>query len=644
MSIEVVCGSCGKRHKADEKYAGKRGKCKQCGAPMEVPALAAVPDAADDFGVLGFREEATVDAAVAAPPVPPPPPPLPTAIPIAAPVQGYRPQPPAPPTPPLYVPPGGFRPAPPAPRRNSLTAWRIVLVLIAVGVGLALEGIREIHLNAIALSTPQVISCNDLCKNGYGHNANVHVTDLKITPYFVWLKNSETSTNYDVIWVPVIPKDKPQSFGQGSNIRLIVKSKDAKTDADVTNLAAGGWVEGLIVSDIESITGKDRTLLEDRYTGIDLNNVMILEQNRQPSAVKAMGFTAGGMGLMVIGLAALAWGFSKNQNRSAADMIFLAIGSLVTLGMVGYLIVTLLTAKPNGKVPAPVRYTPSPVQPSPQVLPPRTSPPPHGAPQVSLADFRRQVGGPHLLKHGPSPQPPQELPATPDGAQTITYSSDGLSLKAWTARPPGNNTVPGVVFLHGGFSLGSDDWPSAQKFLDAGFAVMEPALRGEDGNPGEFEGFYGEVDDAIAAADTLAKTPGVDGKRIYICGHSAGGTLTMLAVELSDRFAAAVSMAGNPLTHSIRYNNQDVTPFAAHNADDARARQPMQFAASVKCPLTLVVGDKDMALAAGNQAMEAISKQAGKKVQLLKVPGDHFTSLDPAIDKAIEIFKGGTPQ
>ena len=40
--------------------------------------------------------------------------------------------------------------------------------------------------------------------------------------------------------------------------------------------------------------------------------------------------------------------------------------------------------------------------------------------------------------------------------------------------------------------------------------MMFPSLRGGNDNPGAKEGFLGEVDDVIAAADFLAKQPYVD--------------------------------------------------------------------------------------------------------------------------------------
>ena len=70
---------------------------------------------------------------------------------------------------------------------------------------------------------------------------------------------------------------------------------------------------------------------------------------------------------------------------------------------------------------------------------------------------------------------------------------------------------------------------------------MFPSLRGGNDNPGTKEGFLGEVNDVLAATDFLAKQPYVDPARIYLGGHSTGGTLALLVGECSDRSRAVFS-------------------------------------------------------------------------------------------------------
>ena len=71
--------------------------------------------------------------------------------------------------------------------------------------------------------------------------------------------------------------------------------------------------------------------------------------------------------------------------------------------------------------------------------------------------------------------------------------------------------------------------------------MMFPSLRGGNDNPGVREGFFGEVDDVLAAAEYLSKQAFVDPQRIYLGGHSTGGTLVLLVAECSGRFRAVFS-------------------------------------------------------------------------------------------------------
>jgi hypothetical protein len=107
-----------------------------------------------------------------------------------------------------------------------------------------------------------------------------------------------------------------------------------------------------------------------------------------------------------------------------------------------------------------------------------------------------------LIKKGPAPEQVCTPTKPPLGVSEIEFPSGPLRLKAWVNRPPAGNErkSPAVLFLHGGFCFDFSDWQVTQAFRDAGFIVMIPVLRGEDGQPGNFTMFYDEVDDAVNAA------------------------------------------------------------------------------------------------------------------------------------------------
>ncbi|HEY2909140.1 MAG TPA: alpha/beta fold hydrolase [Gemmataceae bacterium] len=241
-----------------------------------------------------------------------------------------------------------------------------------------------------------------------------------------------------------------------------------------------------------------------------------------------------------------------------------------------------------------------------------------------------------LTRHTRAPQP--FLNGKPKDAREVNYQSDKLALKAWIGGPEGG-LRPAVLFLHGGFALDATDWIQTQPFRDAGFITMMPMLRGENGLLGDFSLFYDEVDDALAAAEALAEQPGVDPNRIYIAGHSAGGTIAMLAAMSSGRFRACASFSGSP--DQVRFVKTDAVqaPFNTEDRQELVMRSPLAFPKSFKCPARLYYGDDEFLLMLSTPALAEKAAAAGRDVQSVEVDGDHFTAVIEAIPLAIAYFQ-----
>ena len=244
-----------------------------------------------------------------------------------------------------------------------------------------------------------------------------------------------------------------------------------------------------------------------------------------------------------------------------------------------------------------------------------------------------------LIRQGPSPQRWQnERP--PAGVQELPYQSGNLRLQAWVSGPPPDGRRrPAVLFLHGGFAFGADDWEQTLPFRNAGFVVMTPKLRGENGLPGSYSMFYNEVDDVLAAAETLAKLPYVDNNRIYVAGHSVGGTLSLLASMTSKRFCAAASFSGSPDQVAWARGQTELVPFDRNDKEEFRMRSPLAFPRSFKCPARLYYGSQEFLFASSSQKTAKLAKAAGGDVEALSVPGDHFTSVEPAMRQCLVFFQ-----
>jgi dipeptidyl aminopeptidase/acylaminoacyl peptidase len=245
----------------------------------------------------------------------------------------------------------------------------------------------------------------------------------------------------------------------------------------------------------------------------------------------------------------------------------------------------------------------------------------------------------NLLRKGAAPQSSAPV-HVPSGATEVQFPSGELRLKAWVNATGGKERQRALLFLHGGWAFGDDDWEMAQPFRDAGYVVMMPILRGENGQPGNFTMFYEEVDDVLAAADYLAKQSYVDPSHIYLSGHSAGGTLTLLAAMSTDRFRAAASLSGCPdQIDFVRSGWQSAVPFDQKDNREFQVRSSVAYATSFKCPVRIYYGTKESSFKNMSERTALLAKGKGLNVEAAAIAGDHFSSVPEAMKRTIEFFK-----
>lgn len=246
----------------------------------------------------------------------------------------------------------------------------------------------------------------------------------------------------------------------------------------------------------------------------------------------------------------------------------------------------------------------------------------------------------NLLVEGPSPQDyVDETP--PDGVKEVTFESGEYTLRAWlSADPADGERHPAVVYVHGGFAFGSTDWEDAQAYLDAGFVLMTPILRGENGNPGFFEGFYGEVDDVIAAGEFLKEQPYVDADQIFLSGHSSGGTIAMLCSMLPSPYKAVATFGASPDQKIFWQSWADVAPFDVTDEAETDIRSPLQYIDCIQKPLYVYVAKQDITYHKLSKFLVGEASKLGKVCDYTSMPGDHWSSLAPSIADSITRFQG----
>ena len=235
-------------------------------------------------------------------------------------------------------------------------------------------------------------------------------------------------------------------------------------------------------------------------------------------------------------------------------------------------------------------------------------------------------------RSGPPPIPPPEL------FSLVRVPSPAGALPAYvTPRPSKPMRLPAIVWIAGGFdpSIDASFWSpaprsndqSARAFREAGMVLMLPARRGGNDSTAPRESLFGEVGDVIAAADFLSKLDYVDPTRIYLGGHSTGGTLALLVAETTDRFRAV--FAFGPVANVAGYGKS--LTFDTSDEDEVRVRSPGYFLSSIRSPTFVLEGGA--APSNADQLAQLTPRKPGVPVHVHPVPGfNHFSVLSPATE------------
>ena len=227
--------------------------------------------------------------------------------------------------------------------------------------------------------------------------------------------------------------------------------------------------------------------------------------------------------------------------------------------------------------------------------------------------------------------------APPKLFSTIKYPAQGGQFPAYlTPDPHDGKKHPAIVWIAGGDcnSIGNVWTPAprendqtATPYRHAGIVMMFPSLRGGNDNPGLKEGFLGEVDDVIAAGKFLQHQPYVDPNRVYLGGHSTGGTLALLVSECSSMFRAV--FAFGPVDNVSGYGSESgFVPVDFKNRQEIRMRSPRYWLSSVQSPTWVLEGAGGRSNIGALRAMANIS--TNQNVRFVEVKGaNHFSILAP---------------
>lgn len=244
-----------------------------------------------------------------------------------------------------------------------------------------------------------------------------------------------------------------------------------------------------------------------------------------------------------------------------------------------------------------------------------------------------------LIKQEKSFQKFEEFENKRKNIQLVKYQSDSLELKGLlnTQNIDSLNKKPVIVYFHGGFALSYRAMENTQLFTDAGFIVFAPSYRGENGNPGYFELFMGEVLDAKAAINWISNKEFVDEENIYIFGWSVGGGI---ALNLSLHEDIPVKLGGSSagiydydlIKSWATEDDMIVFPYDYTNKRENYFRLPLYNLQSIVRPHFTYIGEDDD-YDFFKSLKDSLYSGNNLKMKLIKLEGNHVSSLPVAIDR-----------
>ena len=197
--------------------------------------------------------------------------------------------------------------------------------------------------------------------------------------------------------------------------------------------------------------------------------------------------------------------------------------------------------------------------------------------------------------------------------ELISYRSyDGLEIPAFVYMPKNSEgkKLPCIISIHGGPESQSTYGfaPLYQYFLSAGYAIIEPNVRGSNGYGKKYSSLdnvrnrENSVKDIASLVEYLKGRGDIDPFRIAVYGGSYGGYMVLACVTLyPDLFAAGVDIVGiaNFVTFlqntaDYRKNNRESEYGSIEKDKDfLESISPVNKVKNIKAPLMIIHGRND---------------------------------------------------
>lgn len=227
-------------------------------------------------------------------------------------------------------------------------------------------------------------------------------------------------------------------------------------------------------------------------------------------------------------------------------------------------------------------------------------------------------------------------------------SFDGTLVSALVYRPKGANGkkgekgergLPVIVQIHGGFPFAStarfDE--NIASYLAAGYAVVEPNVRGSAGSGPAYERAdngakkLDAVRDFRAAGEWIARQPWADGQRMAVMGASAGGYHAVMTLahhpQLWRAGVAVVPLYDTQMALEetdgalVKFMERELVPVS--EAASLRAISPSAYVDRIRAPMLVFAAGNDVRTPA-SQVYQLVRdlRERGRPVEFMYAPNE----------------------
>jgi acetyl esterase/lipase len=228
----------------------------------------------------------------------------------------------------------------------------------------------------------------------------------------------------------------------------------------------------------------------------------------------------------------------------------------------------------------------------------------------------------------------------PPADQRVAYGADPNQF-ADVRLPSGKGPYPVLLNIHGGYWRAKYDLAHAGHLCEAlraaGVATFNLEYRRVGNAGGGWPGTFADIRSAYDFVRQQHSRFHLDGKRLLVMGHSAGGQLALCLAAHESSLGRALSLAGVvdlKKAFSLHLSNDAVVEFLGGKPSEVpehyREADPMELSIGHARQWLLHGADDDTVPPEFSRDYAAQKKKQGERVELVEAAGaGHFDFIDP---------------